>query len=146
MGFHIVWVGVLMVVATLILYVEFLVPGMSQEELRHPRTIAFFTISLFQLFHVLAIRVWNESVFTAGFFRNRYLLGAVAIALTLQLAVIYLPPLAAAFETVPLALDEVLLCVLVASTLFWAVEAEKALRKRKPSAPVAAPAVPEAVG
>jgi len=152
MGFHILWVGVLMVVGTLIVYTGFLPatlptdPVLREEVLRHPRTIAFLTISLFQVFHVLAIRVWNESVFTAGFFRNRHLIGAVALTVALQLAVIYVPPLALAFKTVPLALDQVVLCVLFASTLFWTVEAEKAWRRRKRTAPAVAQPVPEAVG
>ena len=149
MGFHIVWVGILMVVGTLGLYTVFLPPSPTPDTLHHPRTIAFLTISLFQVFHVLAIRVWGQSVFTAGFFRNRFLIGAVALTVALQLAVIFVPPLAAVFETVPLALNEILLCTAVASSVFFAAELEKAIRRRREAArgeatPVAA--IPEAVG
>src|SRR3990170_2082606 len=142
MGSHIVWVGVLMVVGTLVLYTGFLQPGMTDEELRHPRTIAFLTISLFQVFHVLAIRVWNESVFTAGFFRNRFLIVAVLLTVALQFAVIFFAPLAAVFETTPLPIEEVLLCAAVASSVFFSVELEKLVRRRRSRGP--AP-VPEAV-
>ncbi|MEK6851130.1 MAG: cation-translocating P-type ATPase, partial [Candidatus Thermoplasmatota archaeon] len=54
LGTHILWVGVLMVVGTLGLYAAFLPGGVIPPDgLRHPRTIAFLTISLFQVFHVL---------------------------------------------------------------------------------------------
>lgn len=149
MAFHIAWVGVLMVIGTLGLYTAFLPPGVPDEALlRHPRTIAFLTISMFQVFHVLAIRVWERSVFTAGFFRNPALIGAVALTVALQFAVIYLPPLAAVFKTVPLALEEILLCAGIASSVFFAVELEKGIRRRRASVrgeSVAAKSSPEAI-
>ncbi len=149
MALHIVWVGVLMVVGTLGLYASFLPPVPTPDALRHPRTIAFLSISMFQVFHVLAIRVWGQSVFTAGFFRNRFLIGAVLLTVGLQFAVIYVPFLAAVFETVPLALDQVLLCTLIASSVFFAAELEKAIRRRREAArgeATPAAAIPEAVG
>jgi Ca2+-transporting ATPase len=148
MGIHIVWVGVLMVVGALGLYAAYLPPVPTEDTLRHPRTIAFLTISLFQVFHVLAIRVWGQSVFTAGFFRNRFLIGAVALTVGLQLMVIYVPPIAAVFGTVPLGLQEVAMCTAMASSVFFAAELEKGIRRRRalarPAVP-AAPASPEAV-
>jgi len=129
MAFHILWVGVLMVVGTLGLYAKYMPRDLSPDD--HARTIAFLTISLFQVFHVLAIRVWNSSVFTAGFFRNRFLIAAVLLTVALQFIVIYAPPLAAVFKTTPLPLDEVLLCAAVASSVFFLVEIEKAFRRRR---------------
>ena len=146
MGFHIVWVGALMVVGSLGLYAGFLQPGMTEDELRKPRTIAFLTISLFQVFHVLAIRVWEQSVFRAGFFGNPHLIAAVGIAVVLQLAVIYVGPLATVFGTVPLTLGEVLLCATIASSVFIIVELEKGIRRKRAArqestpAPAGAPA------
>jgi len=146
MGFHIVWVGALMVVGSLGLYAGFLQPGMTEDELRKPRTIAFLTISLFQVFHVLAIRVWEQSVFRAGFFGNPHLIAAVGIAVVLQLAVIYVGPLATVFGTVPLTLGEVLLCAAIASSVFIIVELEKGIRRKRAArqestpAPAGAPA------
>jgi len=144
MAFHILWVGVLMVVGALGLYAAYLPATTDPLALRHPRTIAFLTISLFQVFHVLAIRVWEQSVFTAGFFRNRFLILAVVLTVALQLTVIYLPPLAAVFGTVPLALEEALLCTAVASSVFFTVELEKGIRRRRGAtrATVARAAVP----
>jgi Ca2+-transporting ATPase len=126
MGLHILWVGGLMTAGTLGLFVWALGLG----DVAYARTLAFYTIAMFQVFHVLAIRVARESVFTAGFFGNPYLLGAVALAAVLQLAVVYLPVLQLPFATLPLALEHLLLGSLVAFTVFVAVEAEKGIRRR----------------
>lgn len=152
MGFHIVWVGVLMVIGALGLYayaLPTLPPGVvvySDEVLRRPRTFAFLTISLFQIFHVLAIRVWGQSVFRAGFFGNPHLIAAVCLTVALQFAVIYIAPLAAVFKTAPLALAEVLLCAGIASSVFFIVELEKEIRRRRAARRAAKPAPAEASG
>jgi Ca2+-transporting ATPase len=127
---HIIWVGVLMTIGTLGIFAWGL--GSDPEaNLDRARTLAFLTIALFQLWHVLAIHIERETVLSRRFFVNPYLLGAVAVSLILQLAVIYLPPLAAVFHTVPLPLSEMLLCILVASSVFFAVEIEKTIIRRK---------------
>ena len=136
-GFQILWVGALMTAGTLGLFTAYLPQG-----LHHAQTIAFLTISLFQVFNVLAVRVERDSVFTAGFFRNRFLIVAVLLTVALQFAVIFIAPLAAVFETTPLSIEEVLLCSAVASSVFFAVELEKLVRRRRSPGP--AP-VPEAV-
>ena len=143
-AFQIVWVGALMVVGTLGLYVAFL-PA-AGGDLRHARTIAFVTVSLFQVFNVLAVRVERESVFKSGFFRNKYLIGAVLLTVGLQFLVVYVPPLGAVFGTVPLPLDEVVIVTAMASSVFFAVELEKGIRRRR-SGREAVPvtAIPEAV-
>jgi Ca2+-transporting ATPase len=136
-GFHIVWVGVLMVIGVLGLFSAFLPPASVTDPaerkamLEYARTMAFLTLSLFQVFHVLAIRVWGSSVVRAGFFGNPYLLGAVAITVALQFAVIYVPALALAFGTKPLSLEHVLWSTAIASSVFFIVEVEKWIRRRR---------------
>ncbi len=124
-AFHILWVGTLMTVGSLGLYVW----ALSQGDIRNARTLTFYTVAMFQVFHVLAIRVSRESVFTAGFFRNPYLIGAVILTVVLQLAVVYLPFLQIPFQTLGLPLNELLVATGVASTVFFAVELEKWLRR-----------------
>lgn len=126
-AFHIAWVGPLMAVGSLGLYLW----ADPQRNLEEARTIAFYAVAMFQVFHVLAIRVSRESVFTAGFFRNRYLIGAVALTVGLQLAVIFLPALQPIFRTQSLPLQEFALATGIASSVFFAVEAEKAVRRRR---------------
>ncbi|MGQ0798196.1 MAG: cation-translocating P-type ATPase [Methanobacteriota archaeon] len=128
---HILWVGVLMMVGSLGLFVWSLGNTVSDAEHREARTLAFYVLTVFQVFHVLAIRVDRKSVFTEGFFRNRHLVVAVLLTLGLQLMVIYLPLFQAAFRTVALPAEQLLLATLVGSTVFVAVEFEKWLRRRR---------------
>jgi Ca2+-transporting ATPase len=130
-GVHIAWVGILMTVGTLSLFVWSLQNTASDPEHRQARTLAFYVLTMFQVFHVLAIRVERKSVFTEGFFRNRHLIFAVLLTVGLQLMVIYLPFFQVAFRTVPLAAGELILATLIGSSVFFAVEFEKWLRRRR---------------
>ena len=96
----------------------------------HWQTMVFTVLTLAQLAHVLAIRSERESLFTLGLRSNRPLLGAVALTVALQLAVIYLPALQPLFKTASLSGPELLLCFALASVVFLAVEAEKWLVRR----------------
>ena len=51
--------------------------------------------------------------------------------MVLQLAVIYVPVLQGFFKTVALTGAELGICLLLASVLFWAVEIEKWILRRK---------------
>jgi len=81
--------------------------------------------------------VWEQSVFRAGFFGNPMLIGAVALTVVLQFVVIYFGPLAAVFKTVPLEWWQVLLCAGIASSVFFIVELEKGIRRKRPMRPAA---------
>ena len=93
------------------------------------QSMVFTTLALLQIAHVLAIRVERGSVLGRVFFANRALLGSALLLVGLQLAVLYMPWLQAVFATVPLSGAELLACVIVSSVVFWAVEAEKLLRR-----------------
>ncbi|MEE9196788.1 MAG: HAD-IC family P-type ATPase [bacterium] len=126
MGFHIIWVGLLMTAGSLGLFLW----ALERGGLDYARSLTFYTVAMFQVFHVLAVRVSRESVFTAGFFGNPWLIGAVVLTAGLQLAVIYVPFLQEAFRTVGLPLADLLVATLVASSVFFAVELEKGIRRR----------------
>ncbi|MGE5508718.1 MAG: cation-translocating P-type ATPase [Chitinophagales bacterium] len=66
------------------------------------RTIAFTTLVLAQLLYVFRCRD-NPRGFELQLFGNPALLAATGLSLAMQLAVIYLPPLARVFGTAPLA-------------------------------------------
>jgi len=129
--FHIAWVGTLMMVGGLAVYSWALVNKPWDVDRVEAHTLVFYTISMFQVFHVLAIRVERDSVFKEGFFRNRYLIAAVLLTVFLQLLVIYAGPLQAAFETIALPLEELAGATLIASSVFFAVELEKWVRRRR---------------
>ncbi len=83
-----------------------------------------------QLAHVLAIRSESESLLRQSMFSNVPLMGSVLLTVMLQLLVIYLPILNTIFNTQPLSLHELLICILLSSIVLFAVEAEKWLRRR----------------
>jgi Ca2+-transporting ATPase len=129
LGVHVLWVGPLM--AALVL-------GMQAWSLAtdsaHWHTMVFTTLCFAQLAHVLAIRSERESLFTQGLFSNRALLGAVCLTFLLQLATIYVPALNGVFKTAPLSLADLAWTLGAASVVFWAVEGEKWLKRRRRSA------------
>jgi Ca2+-transporting ATPase len=126
LGLHIVWVGLLMGLGTVSLFAW----AVQARDLAHAQTIAFFTLMLFQMFHVLAIRSENEPLWRIGLFSNPALLGAALLTLFLQFAITYLPPLQRLFHTTALTAGELLTCIGVASTVYFAVEGEKRIRSR----------------
>lgn len=64
----------------------------------YARTMAFMTIICCQLFYSFTFRHSSKSIFTTGFFSNKYLTGAVALGLALQLLVMGLPFMQKAFR------------------------------------------------
>lgn len=125
LAINVAWLGVLMAcVASAIGFVAWQAGNPAWQ------TMLFTSLALLQMGHVLAIRVERASVIGHRFFANRTLLGAVTLVILLQLAVIYAPPLQAIFGTVPLSAAELAVCALLSSALFWAVEADKWVRRR----------------
>jgi Ca2+-transporting ATPase len=122
---HIVWVGLLIGGVSLFAQAWAIRNGSA-----HWQTMVFTVLTLSQMAHVLAIRSERESLFRQGLWSNRPLLAAVALTFALQMAVIYLPALNAVFSTAPLSASELLTCLLLAATVFVAVEIEKALVRR----------------
>jgi Ca2+-transporting ATPase len=93
----------------------------------HPywRTIVFTTITLSQMGNALAIRSNRDSLFRIGLLSNKAMLGAVLLTLVTQLAVVYIPFLQSLFKTGPLTAPELVLCLLLSTVVFWAIEIEK---------------------
>lgn len=92
-------------------------PGMEDWA----RTMAFTTLVFSQLLYAFVCRSEELTVWQAGPFVNRYLVGAVLVSFAMQLAVIYWGPLAAVFRTVPLTAEDWILVVLASS---WGYAAE----------------------
>ncbi|SCN23273.1 Calcium-transporting ATPase [Clostridium sp. N3C] len=65
--------------------------NISEEALRHARTMAFVVLSVSQLFHSFNMRHPDKSIFQLGLFSNKYLIGAVIIGILLQDIVITVP-------------------------------------------------------
>jgi Ca2+-transporting ATPase len=126
LGSHAIWVGLLM--AGIVLFLQ---AWSLKTEHVHWQTMVFTVLCLTQLGHVLAIRSEKESLFKMGLFSNKYLLGAVALTFILQMATIYVPFLNTIFKTEPLTLSELTITIVLSSGVFFAVEFEKLIKRRK---------------
>ncbi len=126
MWFNIVFIGVIMAVATLGV-MDWALPGgllVGQGNMRYAQTLAFTTLVCAQLFNVFNARSDERSAFR-GLFSNLWLWLAVGLSLALQVAVVYVPFLQQAFRTVPLSAFDWLVCAGVASTVLWLMELRK---------------------
>jgi P-type Ca2+ transporter type 2C len=126
LGVHVLWVGPLMAALVLGTQAWSLAAGSAQWQ-----TMVFTTLCFAQLAHVVAIRSERESLFTQGLWSNPPLLDAVLLTFLLQLGTIYVPFLNDIFRTAPLSPTELALALGIASVVFWAVEGEKWLRRRR---------------
>jgi len=126
LGAHAIWVGLLM--GGIVLFVQ---AWSIRTEHAHWQTMVFTVLCLTQLGHVLAIRSEKESLFKIGLFSNKYLLGAVVLTFILQMATIYVPVLNRIFKTEPLTLQELMITLALSSVVFFAVEIEKAIKRRQ---------------
>ena len=105
--------------------------------IEHARTLAVNTLVMFEIFYLFNSRYINASVINrAGLLGNRYALLAVGLLVLFQLAFTYLGPMQTLFGTAALEPSMWLLLVLVASSVFWLVEAEKYLLGRQRDDPV----------
>ncbi|HET7213035.1 MAG TPA: HAD-IC family P-type ATPase, partial [Terriglobia bacterium] len=129
MGRQIVWLGVLM--GLLSLAVGY---GYWHANDVAWQTMVFTTLTLSQMANVMAIRSERRSLFEIGLTSNMPLLGAVALTVILQLALIYVPFLQSIFKTVMLPIPDLLLALVVSSLIFWAVELEKWFLRRRTKA------------
>jgi len=80
--------------------------GIPEDALAYARTIAFAVLTGSQMMFALSMRSPSEPVLRAGLFRNRLLIGAIAISFFLQVAIISLPFTANVFHLQPLGLAE----------------------------------------
>lgn len=122
----IIWVGLLMGGVSLITQAWAYHTGHA-----HWQTMVFTTLTLSQMGNVLALRSERESFFTLGPLSNLPLLGAVLLTFVLQMATIYVPALNPIFKTEPLDPDELIFSLAISSVVFFAVEIEKWLIRRR---------------
>ena len=129
LGTHLIWVGLLMGGASLFTQ-AWAMPHAGEQDL-YWRTMVFTVLCLSQMGHALAIRSDRQSLFSIGLLSNKPLLGAVALTFALQMATIYVPFLQPVFKTEALSLPDLAIALATATVVFWAVEFEKALKRRR---------------
>ena len=124
-GMHMIWVGILMAGISLS------AQAWAINNNLHWQTIVFNVLCLSQMGHVLAIRSEKQSLFSIGIFSNKPLIGAVLIALLLQFIITYTPFLQPIFQTESLSLYEFVIVGAASSLVFFAVEIEKIVSRRR---------------
>jgi len=125
MGWHILRAGLLMTGVALGLQVYGVRRGLA-----HWQTMVFAVMSLSQLGHVLSISRDRELVFRSRPGSNLPLYCILLLSFLLQLAIIYFPFGNRIFRTQPLSFSELLVCIVLSSIVFHAVEAGKWIRGR----------------
>lgn len=126
LGIHIIWVGLLMGFVSIFTQAWSIKTGYA-----HWQTMVFTVLCLSQMGHVLAIRSERESLFSQGLFSNKPLVGAFMLTFALQMATIYVPFLNPIFKTEPLTFNELVLTLALSSVVFFAVEIEKLIKRRR---------------
>ena len=92
-------------------------------------TMCFCVLSMSQLFHAYCMRS-EAPLFRVGFFGNPMLIAALAVSTAVQLAVMLIPSLAAAFDVVPLSGELWTITVLLASVPLILGEVRKIIFRR----------------
>lgn len=98
---------------------------------QHWQTMVFAALAFTRIFLALAMRSERESIVSKGVLTNKPMLGAILLTFVLQLAVIYTPWIQPIFQTQPLTLTELLICLDVGTLGFWIVELQKLIRRRR---------------
>jgi Ca2+-transporting ATPase len=127
------WRGVfaigLVVALVALLTMDMLLPGGLVEghhDIATARTAGFTVLVIAHLFNCFNARSATASAFR-DLFTNLWLWGAIALSAVLQVAVVHLGLLNVAFGTVPLTLDQWLLCIAMGSGVLWYSELRKLL-------------------
>ncbi len=102
----------------------------SRMPIEEARTLAFCSMSAFELFRAFNARSDEHTVFSLGVFRNRWLVYATLLAIAMQLMVVYVPFFQTAFGTVPIGLDLWGIALLAGGSMFAIEETRKALFPR----------------
>jgi len=137
LGTHVIWVGLLMGGASLLMQALAMTRSPENHDL-YWRTMVFTVLCLSQMGHALAIRSDRESIFKIGLFSNKPMIGAVLLTFALQLSTIYVPFMQKIFKTEALSLVDLLIALALSTVVFIAVEIEKTFKRRRDAREAAA--------
>lgn len=123
--------GLVMALATLLTMDLYLPGGLIEgsESLERARTAGFTVLVFAQLFNCFSARSESRSA-SSHLFANKWLWAAVGLSVVLQIAVVNVSFLNAAFGTLPLSLDQWLLCLAMSSSVLWFSEIRKWITRR----------------
>lgn len=124
---RVVLVSIMMVTASFLLFFFKLNNGSSVDT---ARTVAINTIVFFEIFYLLNSKSMYEYVHRR-LLSNRMMLLGIAIVVVLQMLITYHPLMNTIFKTAPISLFDWLWIIPAASSVFFVIEFEKYLYKRK---------------
>ncbi|MGC9360506.1 MAG: cation-translocating P-type ATPase, partial [Anaerolineae bacterium] len=136
-GSYILWVGSLLGLVALLpgLLDQFLLGFHLEGAIWH--TMVFTTLCLAQMGNALATRSDRLTVWQLGIGTNPALLGAIALTILLQIAVIYVPFMQDIFGTTALSWQQFLFSLVLSAVVLIAVELVKWIRQLLERRPVA---------
>ena len=102
----------------------------APENMGKALTMSLTTLAVFQWFNAWNCRHEKESMFIMGFLSNKYLIGATALVVSLQLLAVYNPFLQSILHTEALSLYEWLMIIPVAASIVVVEEGRKWLARR----------------
>mgnify|MGYP004529951297 FL=1 len=104
------------------------------------RTMAFISLSMLELVHSFNVRS-EESLFKAGLFKNKYLIGAFLIGTILQVGVVIIPKIADIFDVVPLNNKQWIYTAIISILPLVIVEIQKKINTIRFERPVYKPVI-----
>ncbi|MBK5244313.1 MAG: cation-translocating P-type ATPase [Eubacteriaceae bacterium] len=133
LGIDVLWQGVMVTVVTIAAYFvgHFMESGLWEiTESADGMTMAFLTLSMAEMFHSLNMRSQRQSIFMMKK-ENKFLYLAMFASLILTTAVIFIPPIAAAFEFEAISLTEYFVAMALAFSVIPIVEAVKCFQRKR---------------
>ena len=115
-------VGITVSLGTLAVFYLYMPHGIN-----FARTMALTVLVVFQMCVALECKSETNSLFSAGIFKNLYLLLAIAVSLLLQCMILYVPYFEMLFKTTGPAPYDWLVILAITSTIFIVLEARKLL-------------------
>ena len=104
------------------------------------RTMAFISLSMLELVHSFNVRS-EESLFKAGLFKNKYLIGAFLIGTILQVGVVVIPKIADIFDVVLLNNKQWIYTAIISILPLVIVEKQKKINTIRFERPVYKPVI-----
>jgi len=101
------------------------------DSLQKARTVAVTTMVFFQFFQAWNSRSELQSIFKIYPMSNPFLFYSMIAAFLAQLSVIYVPAFQWVFRTEPITINEWTQILIVSSTVIFAVEIDKLLRRKR---------------
>jgi Ca2+-transporting ATPase len=125
-------VSAIMAATGFLIYWEFGHRAIANDDivLGQAQTAAFMSVVLVHLGYVITARSTTKSAFTFNIFSNKWLLGGIAITVTADLLIVYLPSLNSVFRTVAFPAHWWPFVIIGLPAGFFIPELEKFVRKK----------------